>query len=404
MYIQPSGILLLLLLHKLHFLLSLGIAASSSFTPTSLLLATAIRGIGIASPGRRPRFLLLLRTVLGRTLLFASTALLRRDLLRIVRNLAQRLRVIRTLGDGQLLLDILLVSRLLVPRRTLLLPGLGPRRGLALPLVLIVALLLPLATHPAFLVRLLLVPVAVGVKRRVDRPVVHGPSGLAESTHLLRVDVPRPAHGVGVLVHPSRAEGASEHEDAQEQQDEAGDAGDGSHGPRLQAAGVFLGDVDDVPHLLLEFDLGHLEGLDFLEVGLEVVGGEETGGARRAEDVVPVRDILVPAASRGALGADDGGEILLPQSLVLHLVILIAAIAVVFPQPPANGGRVLVDGILHDIVEVDMGRGRVMSHDVHGDGELLTGGATVGGTARGGSVPRRPSAGQYDLLGSDRVQ
>mmetsp|Transcript_15360 Transcript_15360/g.33533 ORF Transcript_15360/g.33533 Transcript_15360/m.33533 type:complete len:209 (-) Transcript_15360:590-1216(-) len=141
-------------------------------------------------------------------------------------------------------------------------------------------------------------------------------------------------------------------------------------------------------------DLGHLSGLDLHEGGLEVLGDDEVGRARRAEDVVERGDLVVVGAGR----ARHGAEVLLLGSLVLHLGGLIAAVAVVLGQTPPNGGLVPVDGVLDDVGEVQLRGRRVVPLDFHLHGEFVLhfGGCTVG---LGGT-----DIGYDDILGFDRVQ
>mmetsp|Transcript_1786 Transcript_1786/g.3619 ORF Transcript_1786/g.3619 Transcript_1786/m.3619 type:complete len:361 (+) Transcript_1786:788-1870(+) len=189
----------------------------------------------------------------------------------------------------------------------------------------------------------------------------------------------------------SRSQRASEDERADKEDDEAGDPGDGAHGPGFQSSLVFLADEDDV--VAAEGgDLRDLAGLDFLEGRFEVVGEGGLGGARRAVDVVEGLEAVdgscaPPSRSDGARHRNDRVEVLLLLTLV-DLVRLLPTVAIELAQPPSDLGRLGINGILDDVVEIQLGRGGVMPLDLHGDGEL--------------HAPSGP--GEDDVLGIDTVE
>ena len=192
-------------------------------------------------------------------------------------------------------------------------------------------------------------------------------------------------------------DGAAEDESADEEGDETGDGGDRPHGPVLE--GAVLAGYDDI---VTNDDLADGLGLDFLERRFEVGGQDLVGGASLGEAGrhLELGEVFPPVPRSETTYRAPGASRRHDRRVVVFGVTslgprrLVAAVVVVLPEVTADLGRVAIDRVLDDEVEVKFGRRVVVTLDLHGDGQLGRLALRIGrvlGTA------------YYDLLGRDVV-
>jgi hypothetical protein len=78
---------------------------------------------------------------------------------------------------------------------------------------------------------------------------------------------------------------------------------------------------------------------------------------------------IVPRRT-GAAGARYRIEVVLDEALLLNQRRLLTTIRVAFAKATTYGIGIAIDRVLHDVIEVDLGRRGVVSHDLHGRYEL----------------------------------